>query len=206
MHSGPHDRLICRASHNRTAGGRRAKCDCAILAPRMSTRLLIADDNPVFRKALRHLLEGVEHWEVIEACDGDEAVRKALENRPDVIVVDLAMPIKDGLTAAREISQALPEIPILMCTMHASPQLEIEAQKSGVRQILSKIESSIIIPAIQHLLAKNPAADSVAVVPPLSVALSENSTGIASAQAADIASPVDLPPISTDPGSEPPAS
>jgi DNA-binding NarL/FixJ family response regulator len=171
----------------------------------MSTRLLIADDNPVFRKALRHLLEGVEQWEVTEACDGDEAVRKALENRPDVIVVDLAMPVKDGLTAAREISQALPETPILMCTMHASPQLEIEAQKSGVRQIISKIESSVIVPVIQQLLAKNPAADSVAVVPPLAVAMSENSTATP-AQAADTSSPVDLPPISTDPGSEPPAS
>lgn len=172
----------------------------------MSTRLLIADDNPVYRKALRHLLEG-EQWEVVEACDGDEAVRKALENRPDMIVVDLAMPIKDGLMAAREISQALPETPILMCTMHASPQLEIEAQKSGVRQIISKIDSSIvIIPAIRQLLAKNPAADSAAaVVPPLAVVISENSTA-APAQAADIAPPVDLPPISTDPDSEPPAS
>lgn len=175
-------------------------------APRMSTRVLIADDNPVFRKTLRRLLEALQHWEVIEADDGDEAARKSLENRPDVVVLDLAMPVKDGLMAAREISQALPEVPILMCTMHASPQLEIEAQKSGVRQIISKTESNIIIPAILQLLAKNPVVVSVAVEPPLPVAMPENSTAIASVQPADSSSPIDLPPISIDPGSEPPVS
>jgi two-component system, NarL family, response regulator DesR len=172
----------------------------------MATRVLIADDNPVFRKTLRRLLEEFQHWEVIEAGDGDEAVRKSLENRPDVVVLDLAMPVKDGLTAAREISQALPEIPILMCTMHASPQLEIEAQKSGVRQIISKTESSVIIPAIQQLVAKKPAADPVAVAPQFPAAMPGDSTAIASVQAADTSSPVDLPPISTDAGSEPPVS
>jgi CheY-like chemotaxis protein len=180
--------------------------DARFRAPRMSTRVLIADDNPVFRKTLRRLLEALQHWEVIEADDGDEAVRKSLENRPDVVVLDLAMPVKDGLMAAREISQALPEVPILMCTMHASPQLEIEAQKSGVRQIISKTESNMIIPAIQQLLGKKPAADSVAVVPPLSAAVPGSNAAIATAQTADTPSPVDLPPVSTDPGSEPSAS
>ena len=105
----------------------------------MPTRILIADDNPLFRRTLKRVLESVDHWEIIETQDGDEAVRKSLETSPDLIVLDLAMPVKDGLTAAREISQALPHTPLLMCTMHASAQLEIEAQKSGIRQVILEI-------------------------------------------------------------------
>ncbi|HTT24464.1 MAG TPA: response regulator transcription factor [Candidatus Sulfotelmatobacter sp.] len=118
----------------------------------MLQRILIADDNPTFRQALRHLLEGVEPWEIIEAQDGLEAVTKSVEARPDVILLDLAMPGKDGLGAAREISQLLPGTPILMCTMHLSAQLETEAQKSGIQKVLSKTESSLILPAIRQLL------------------------------------------------------
>jgi DNA-binding NarL/FixJ family response regulator len=126
----------------------------------MPTRILIADDNPVVRRTLRHLFEAADSWEIIEAGDGDEAIAKSVETRPDVIILDLAMPVKDGLSAAREISKALPETPILMCTMHASPQLDIEAQKSGVRQIIPKSESSVLIPVVQQLVAKNPSTDS----------------------------------------------
>ncbi|HXJ88141.1 MAG TPA: response regulator transcription factor [Candidatus Binatia bacterium] len=118
----------------------------------MPQRILIADDNPTFRKALRHLLEGANPWEIVEAQDGQEAITKSVETRPDVILLDLAMPGKDGLAAAREISQLLPGTPILMCTMHLSAQVETEAQKSGIHKVLSKTESSLILPAIRQLL------------------------------------------------------
>ena len=124
----------------------------------MATRILIADDNLTFRKALRQLLEGVDQWEVIEAQDGQEAIKLSLETRPDLIVVDLAMPAKDGFTAAREISTLIPGTPILMCTMHMSPQLELEAQKSGIRKVLSKADSSLLVPAIRQLLNSQDAA------------------------------------------------
>jgi len=123
----------------------------------MPQRILIADDNATFRKALRQLLEGVDHWEVIEAAEGQEAVTKSMETRPDVIVVDLAMPVKNGLAAAREISQLLPGTPILMCTMHMSAQVEAEAQKSGISQVLSKSHGNLILPAIRQWL-RPPAA------------------------------------------------
>lgn len=67
----------------------------------MQVRILIADDNAIYRKALRQLLEEADRWEVLEATDGKEAVAKAVENHPAVIILDLAMPGKDGLTAAR---------------------------------------------------------------------------------------------------------
>jgi CheY-like chemotaxis protein len=118
----------------------------------MPQRILIADDNPTFRKALRQLLQGVDHWEIVEAAEGQEAVTKSVETRPDLVLLDLAMPVKDGFAAAREISQLLPGTPILMCTMHSSPHVETEAQKSGIRQVLSKTNSTLILPAVQQWL------------------------------------------------------
>ncbi len=168
----------------------------------MPTRILIADDNPLVRRTLRHLLETSGSWEIIEASDGEEALSKSVETRPDVIVLDLAMPGTDGLAAAREISKALPETPILMCTMHASPQLDIEAQKSGVRQIIAKSESSVLIPIIQQLATRNPPADSnipLSATPPLpspeaNPAASLNPSADAASTAEASSSPADVGP------------
>ena len=115
-------------------------------------QILIADDNLIFRKALRHLLERVDHWQVIEASDGQEAVAKSMETRPDVIFLDLAMPGKDGFAAAQEISTLLPETPIILCTMHMSLHVEAEARKHGIRKVISKTESSAVVPAVRQLL------------------------------------------------------
>ena len=121
-------------------------------------RILIADDNLVFRKALRHLLERVDHWQVIEASDGQEAVARSVETRPDVIFLDLAMPGKDGFAAAQEISGLLPETPIIMCTMHMSLHVEAEARKHGIRRVISKTESSAMVPAVRQLLHEQKAS------------------------------------------------
>lgn len=133
----------------------------------MPIRIVIADDNDVFRKALRQLLEGVGHWEIIEACDGQEAVSKSLESHPNVVILDLAMPVKDGLTCAKEISGVLPETPILMCTMHMAPHLEAEAHTAGIRQVFSKSESSLLVPAIQQLVASEPSPTSLLIADPI---------------------------------------
>jgi len=125
----------------------------------MPPRILIADDNAIFRKVLRQLLEGTDHWEIVEAKGGEEAVAKSVETRPNVIILDLAMPDKDGLAAARDISALLPATPILMCTMHMSPLVEAEALKSGVQKVLSKTDSSLLVPAIRQLLNPEPPSD-----------------------------------------------
>lgn len=122
----------------------------------MPARILIADDSPLFRKTLRHTLEVADQWEIIETRDGAEAVSKTLELRPDLIILDLAMPVKDGFSAAREISQSLPGTPVLLCTMHDSPQLHMEAKKAGVWKILSKSESAGIVLAVRQLLTMKP--------------------------------------------------
>lgn len=119
----------------------------------MPTRILIVDDNAVFRGTLRRILQRVDHWDIVEAQDGQEAVSKAVETRPNVVILDLAMPVKDGLAAAREISHLLPHTPILMCTMHMSPHMEGEALRSGVRRVLSKSNGNLLIDAIRQFLA-----------------------------------------------------
>jgi DNA-binding NarL/FixJ family response regulator len=122
-------------------------------------RVLIADDNASVRAAMRRVLEAAaEHWEIIEAENGREALAKAQELRPNLIIVDLVMPLMDGLTAARQIAQLLPDTPILMHTLYPFPQVKVEAAKAGVRRIVPKSDSSVLVSAVEDLLS--PRADS----------------------------------------------
>lgn len=120
----------------------------------VASRLLIADDNPTVRRMLRALLETHEGWLVCgEAENGVEAVAKAMELQPDVILLDLAMPVMDGLRATREISAVLPGVPILIHTLHNAPGVELEAKKSGARRIINKTESADeLLKAIEEAL------------------------------------------------------
>jgi two-component system chemotaxis response regulator CheY len=123
----------------------------------VSIRILIADDNASVRAAMRQVLEGAEHnWEVVEAEDGYEAVAKAQELKPDLIIVDLVMPVMDGLTAAREIVKLLPDVPILMHTLYLSESVGQEAGKIGVRKTVAKSDSRVLISAVEELLHSKP--------------------------------------------------
>ena len=126
----------------------------------MPTRILIAEDSPAVRTALRTLLEGAGSWEIIDVENGQQAVARAEELKPNLIILDLVMPVMDGLNAARQISKILPEIPLLMHTMHWSPQVELEAQKVGVRKVVPKVDSNLLIATIQELLAAAPSPPS----------------------------------------------
>src|ERR1019366_3104708 len=123
---------------------------------RMPTRILIGEDNPAVRAALHALLESAGPWEIVDAENGQEAVAKAQELKPNLIILDLVMPVMDGLSAARQISKLLPETPLLMYTMHWSRQVELEAQKIGVRKVVSKADSRLLVSTIQQLLAQEP--------------------------------------------------
>jgi two-component system nitrate/nitrite response regulator NarL len=109
------------------------------MSNKANARILIADDQESTRKALKALVESCPGWEVCAAVeDGGQAIQKASELRPDLIVLDLSMPMMDGLKAARAISKAMPTVPILIYTLHVSPELAVEAKKAGVRQIVDK--------------------------------------------------------------------
>ena len=117
------------------------------------TRILIVDDSPSVRIALRKFLEQNSCWQVCgEAEDGQEAVDRARQLRPDLVVMDFLMPVQDGLHASEQIKAFFPEMPILLCTMFASSQLSQKARSAGVRGILPKTNIARIGEAIGALL------------------------------------------------------
>jgi DNA-binding NarL/FixJ family response regulator len=122
----------------------------------MAIRILIADDDLSIRRLLRRLIESHHDWSVCgDAKDGNEAVRKADQLSPDVIVLDLAMPEMNGLQAAREISRNSPELPMLLLTVQqVSNELNNEAAHAGFKGAVSKSTGSEVIKAIEVLLKR----------------------------------------------------
>jgi len=97
----------------------------------MATRILIADDNEAVRGRLGELLATHDGWEVCGSVgSGREAVEKAVELRPSLIILDLAMPEMDGLSAAKEIGKRLPTVPIVIFTLHKFATIDLEAKKA----------------------------------------------------------------------------
>ena len=125
---------------------------------RMPIRILIADDNRPVRTALGELLKR-EGWEVLEAANGKQAIDQAIATHPDLAVLDLVMPQMDGLTASRKLKELMPDLPILMYTMHYSKLLEIEACKVGVRKMVDKPDTKQLIASVRSLLNIDAAAD-----------------------------------------------
>ncbi len=102
-------------------------------------RILLADDHTVVRKGLRMLLESQDGFEVIaDACDGRETIALAERHLPDVVVLDVAMPILNGIEAARQISVKFPHIAIVFLSMHSDEGYVLKALKSGARAYLLK--------------------------------------------------------------------
>jgi DNA-binding NarL/FixJ family response regulator len=105
----------------------------------MPYRILIADDHSLVRKVLKTTLENHSGWQVCaQATNGLEAVEKAAELRPDLIILDFSMPLMDGLQAARRILSASPGLPVLIFTNYYFPSLVEEAEAAGVRQVIDK--------------------------------------------------------------------
>jgi NarL family two-component system response regulator LiaR len=105
-------------------------------------RVLIADDHPIIRDSLRTLINTEPNLKLVgEAVDGEEAVRKALELNPDVILMDLVMPVKDGLQAIGEIKSALPEVSILVLTSFSDEDKVFPAIRAGALGYLLKDSS-----------------------------------------------------------------
>jgi DNA-binding NarL/FixJ family response regulator len=107
-----------------------------------ATRLLIADDHELIRKGLRHLLEEQPGWKVVaEARDGRDAVAKVKETKPDVALLDIAMPLLNGLEAARQILADDSRARILILTMHDSDSLIRQVLDAGARGYVLKTDA-----------------------------------------------------------------
>ena len=105
----------------------------------MSGSIIIVDDSPVVRHALRSLIEETKEWKVCgEAENGKIAVERVKELHPDVVILDLQMPVMDGLQAAGQINHIAPNTIMLMFTLHKCEQLLKDAQSAGIRDVISK--------------------------------------------------------------------
>jgi two-component system, NarL family, nitrate/nitrite response regulator NarL len=121
---------------------------------RGAVRVLIADDQPGIRRGVCLTLAArVVLGACQEAANGEEAVELAQESNPDLIILDISMPVMNGLDAARRIREFSPETPILILTMHKSRQLMEEAQKIGVDGYVVKADAGrSLVPAVNAVM------------------------------------------------------
>lgn len=110
-------------------------------APKPVARILIAEDHSSMRRALGVLFGLHKNWEVCgEAEDANEAIRKAEQLHPDLIVLDYKMHCSDGFQAANGILRALPDVPIVLFTLYKTDELERAANQIGIRRAIGKEE------------------------------------------------------------------
>jgi two-component system, NarL family, response regulator NreC len=102
-------------------------------------RILLGDDHTLLRQGLRKILQERPDWEVVaEAGDGRDAVRQALAVQPNIAILDIGMPLMNGIEATRQIVRRRPDIHVLILSMHANEAYIIQALKAGAKGYLLK--------------------------------------------------------------------
>ncbi len=130
-------------------------------------RILIADDHSVVRAGLRTLLESRSGWEVCaEAADGREAVDKAAKHKPHVAVLDIGMPLLNGVDATRGIRKSSPDTEVLILTMHESEDLVQQVIDAGARGYILKDDADRVLLAAVDALRLHKPYFSIRVSPP----------------------------------------
>jgi DNA-binding NarL/FixJ family response regulator len=120
----------------------------------MQRRILLADDHEIVRRGLRSILGTRPDWEICgEAADGREAVDEAKRLLPDLVIMDIGMPVLNGLGATRQIIRELPGTEVLILTMHQSEQIVWEVLDAGARGFVLKSDAgSDLVAAAEALL------------------------------------------------------
>jgi DNA-binding NarL/FixJ family response regulator len=123
-----------------------------------SLRLVVADDHPLMRRGICDLLEAEPGWEVVaKASNGREAIDAVSKSKPDVLVIDLAMPELNGLTATREILRLFPKLGVVLLTMHNTDQSVREVLESGARgYVLKNDAEQDLVAAVKAVAAGKP--------------------------------------------------
>ena len=122
-------------------------------------KVLIVDDNRFFRELLCQMFNGEPDFEVCgEAENGKEAVEKALRLDPDVVILDLVMPVMNGIDAARVLRLLMPRLPLIMDSANEDQLVEKEARRIGVTEIVPKSAPVLIQTARRVLCSEQPAA------------------------------------------------
>ena len=105
-------------------------------------KILVVDDHAFIRRGVRSILEPFPEWELCgEAENGQQAIEKAAKLRPAVVVMDVSMPVVDGITAAEVIKRAYPEIHVILLTLHNSQELLRRGFQAGARGYVLKSDA-----------------------------------------------------------------
>lgn len=115
----------------------------------MANLVMIVDDHAVIRRRLREMFEP-ENLQVSDAADGSEGVQRAQEVKPNLVILDLSMPVMNGLEAARQLKVLMPHVPLLMFTNSVAAIVEKEARSAGISAIISKSDPD----ALKQLLTQ----------------------------------------------------
>jgi DNA-binding NarL/FixJ family response regulator len=121
----------------------------------MTHTVLIVDDNLSIRRGLSELFQREEDFDVCgDAENGREAVEKAQQLHPDLILLDLSMPVMNGLDAARVLKRVMPEVPVIMYSAFCDSFTETEARSAGVSALVSKSERmSVLLGKARNLVS-----------------------------------------------------
>lgn len=119
-----------------------------------AVRILVADDHEVMRLGIRNLLEAVPQWNICaEASDGKEAVEKVLACAPDIVIMDITMPVMNGLEAAKTIARSRPDIPIILFSLHLSDEMIGSLDRRAIRGAVCKGDAARdLVEAVNRVL------------------------------------------------------
>jgi CheY-like chemotaxis protein len=119
----------------------------------MAKTILVADDNPRIRELLCKMFESELDYDICaEASNGEEAIALALKHRPDLIILDMSMPVLDGLAASRELKKIMPDVPIILFTQYADLGNYLLGANFPVDRIVSKTDGKALMGHVRSLI------------------------------------------------------
>ena len=119
----------------------------------MVKTVLVADDNQIIRKILCRIFEAEEDYDLCaEAENGEEALRLAKRCKPDLIILDLSMPVMNGMDAARELKRIMPQVPIILFTLHADVAHHLLSNDAPIDLVVAKSDAANIMSHVRSLM------------------------------------------------------
>lgn len=119
----------------------------------MPKKILVADNNAMIRKSLCRIFEIEEDYDICaEAVNGEEAIAVAIQHKPDLIVLDFQMPVMTGIEAAYELKRMMPDVPIILFTLHADTMTHVLGTNSPIDLVVAKSDAVHIVDHIRSLI------------------------------------------------------